>query len=77
MSNNSLSPIDRTLSVTITAGQSRPQSNDNEWVFRISHSTSITEASPSDCFVSYAGHSVRESFPSADMQSVYSTTPTD
>ena len=36
-------------------------------------SFSITGASPSDCLVSYPGHSLRESYPSAEMQSVYST----
>ena len=34
-------------------------------------------ASLSDCLVSYPGHSLGESYSSADMQSVYSTTPTD
>ena len=39
---------------------------------------SRTEASPSDGLVSYAGHSLRESFiTSAEMQSAYSTPPVD
>ena len=33
--------------------------------------------SPSDCLVSYPGHSLGGSYPSADVQSVISTTPAD
>ena len=36
-----------------------------------------TGASPSNCFVSYPGHSLEESYPSAKMQSVYSTPTTE
>ena len=32
-------------------------------VFRISQCSGVTEASPSDCLVSYAGYSLRESYP--------------
>ena len=39
--------------------------------------SSIIEASPSDCFMSYLGHSWEESNPSAEMQSVYSTAAAD
>ena len=39
--------------------------------------SSITRVSPSDCFVSYPGHSWGESYPTAGMQSVYSTAPAD
>ena len=46
-------------------------------VLRISQSPSITGTSPSDCFVSYPGHSLGGSYPSAEMQSVYSTAPAD
>ena len=49
--------------------QSGPGSNGNEGVLHIPQSSSITEASPSDCL----GRSLRESYPSAEMQSVYST----
>ena len=31
----------------------------------------------SDCLVSYPGHSLRRSYPSAEVQSVYSTAPAD
>ena len=63
--------MNRTLSGTTTSGQSGPGSDGNERVLRISQSSSITEASPSDCLVSYAGHSLREHYSSAEMQSVY------
>ena len=35
----------------------------------------ITEASTSDCLVSYPEHLLEESYPSADMQSVNSAAP--
>ena len=46
-----------------------------KWVPRIPQSSSITGTSPSDCLVSYQGHSLGESYPSAEVQSVYSTAP--
>ena len=46
-------------------------------VLHIPQSSSITGASPSDCLVSYPGYLLRESYPSAEMQSVYSTVPAD
>ena len=60
--------MDRTLSGATTPAQSEPGS---EEVLRISQSSSFTEASPSDCFMSYPGHSLGESYPFAEMQSVY------
>ena len=39
--------------------QSGPGSNGNEGELRITQSTSITGTSPSDCLVSYPGHSLR------------------
>ena len=42
-----------------------------------SGSSRINEASSSDCLVPYLGHSLEESYPSAEMQSVYFTAPTD
>ena len=72
--------MDGTLSGFITPGQSGPGSNGKEGVLCIPQSSSITGASPLDYLVSYPGHSlggVGESYPSAKMQSVYSTaTPT-
>ena len=53
MSNSSIWTIERTLSGTTILGQSRSGSNGNEEVLRIPQCSSITEASPSDCLVSY------------------------
>ena len=66
---------DRTLSGATTPGQSRPGSDGNEGVLHISQSSCISGMSPSDCIVSYSGHSLREFYPSAEKQSVYSTAP--
>ena len=74
---SSIWPIDRTLSVTTNPGQSGPESDGSKEVLRILQNFTVTGISPSDCFVSYPGHSVRESYPSAEMQSVYSTASTD
>ena len=49
--------IDRTLSGATTLGQSGPGSDSNEDVHCIPQSCGSTEASPSDCLVSYPGHS--------------------
>ena len=46
-----------------TPGQSRPGIDSNEGEPRIPKSSCITGNSPSDCFVSYAGHFLRESYP--------------
>ena len=62
----------RTLSGATTLGQSRPGSDSNEGVLYISQSSCITEALPSNCLVSYPGHSLGEF---AEMQLVYSTDP--
>ena len=70
-------PIDKTLSGATTLGQGGPGSEGNEEVLCISQSCSITEASPSDCLVSFPGHSLGESYPFAEIQSVYSAAPTD
>ena len=66
--------IDRTLPGATNLRQSGPGSNDNEGVLHISQSFMI-EASPADCLVSYSGHSMWEFYPSVEMQSVYSTSP--
>ena len=39
--------------------------------------SSTAGTSPSDCFVSYTGHLLEGSYPSAEKQSVYSTVPVD
>ena len=46
-------------------------------VLCIPQSSSITGASPSDCLVSYPEHSLKESYPSAEMQLVYSAAQAD
>ena len=69
--------LDRTLIGATIPGQSGPESDGNERVLRIPQSSSLTEASPSDCFVSYPGHSLGESYPSTETQSVYSAVPAD
>ena len=56
MSNSSIWPIDRTLSGANTPGKSGPESDGNEGVLYITQSSNITEASSSDCLVSYLGH---------------------
>ena len=72
---SSISPIDWTLSGSTTPRQSGPESNGNKGVLCILQSSSITGASQSDCLMSYPGHSLRESYLSADLQLVYSITP--
>ena len=70
-------PIDRTLSVATTPGQSGPGSNGNERILCIFQNYSISGVSTSDCFVSYPELSLGQSYPSAEMQSVYSAAPAD
>ena len=70
-------PIDRTQSSATTPGQSRHGGDGNEGVLYIPQSSKITEASPSDSFVSYPGRLQEESYPFAEIQSVYSTVPAD
>ena len=49
--------MDRALSGDSTPGLGEPGSDGNEGVLDIAQSSSITETSPSDCLVSYPGHS--------------------
>ena len=53
----SIWPIDRTLSGATTPSLSGHGSDGNEGVLHIPQSSSITGTTPSDCLVSYAGHS--------------------
>ena len=46
------------VSGTTTPGQSGTRNDGNEGVLRIPQSSSITGTSPSDCLVSYPGHSL-------------------
>ena len=75
MPNSSIWPIDRILSGATTLGQSGPGNNDNKEILYFPLS-SRAGASPLDHLMSYTGHSLGEgSYPSAEMQSVYSTAP--
>ena len=55
---SSIWPIDRALSGATTPSQSGLGSDGNEGVLHIPQSFSITGTSPSDCLVSYPGHSL-------------------
>ena len=66
--------IDGTLSGATTSGQIGQGSSGNEGVLHIPQSFR-TGASPSDGLVSYPGHSLGESYPSTEMQLVYSAAP--
>ena len=74
---SSIWPIDRILSCAIILGQSGPGSDGNEGGLCILQSSSITGTSKSDCLVSYPEHSLGVSYPSVEMQSVYSAAPAD
>ena len=63
------------LSGATTLGQSGPGSDGNEGVLHIPQSSSTAGTSPSDCLVSYPGHSLGGSYPSAEVKSVHSTAP--
>ena len=67
------------LSGATTPGQSEPGSDGNEGVLRIPQSSSTAGTSPSDYLVSYPVHLLGRggSYPSAEVQSVYSTAPVD
>ena len=77
MSNSSIWSINRTLSGSSTPSQHGSGSNSNEGVLCSSQSSSITGPSPWDCLVSYQGHSLGESYLSAEVQLVYSAAPVD
>ena len=68
-------PIDSTLTGATTPGQSGPGSDGNKRVLGIPQNSSITGALPSDSLVPYLGHSLRESYPSPEMQSGYKVAP--
>ena len=74
---SSIWPINRTLSSATTPGLSGTGSNGNKGVLRIPQSSGITGAYSSDYLVLHSGHSLWESYPSAEMQSVYSASPAD
>ena len=74
---SSIWPIHRTLLGATSPGQSGARSSGTEEVLRIPQSSSITGILPSDCLVSYLGHSLGKCYPSAEMQLVYSTALVD
>ena len=74
---SSIWPIERTLSGATTPSQSELGSDDNKGVLHIHQNSRITGASPSDCLESYPGYLLRESYLSAEMQSVNSLAPAD
>ena len=55
---SSILTIDGTLSGATTPGQSGSGIDGNEGVLHIPQSSSITGTSPSDCLVSYPGHTL-------------------
>ena len=55
---SSIQPVDRALLCATIPGQSGPGSNGNKGVLCIPQSSSITGTSPSECLVSYPGHSL-------------------
>ena len=55
---SSIGPIDRTLSGATTLGHGRPWSDGIKRLISIPQIFCISEASPSDCLVSYAGHAL-------------------
>ena len=65
MSSTSIWLIDRSLSGLTTSSKSGPGSDGNEGVLCNLQRSSITGSSPSDCLVSYPGHLLGESYPSA------------
>ena len=62
MSNSSIWLIDRTQSGATILGQNGPRSDGNKRLLYIHQSCGIAGASPSDCLISYQGHSLVEGF---------------
>ena len=73
MSNSSIRPIDRTQAGATNPVQSGPRSDVHEGIRCIPQSFSITGTTQSDCLVSYPGHTLGESYLSAEKQSAYPT----
>ena len=57
MSNESIWPIDRSLSGATILGQTEPGSNGNEEAIHIPQRSCHAGATPSDCLMSNMGHS--------------------
>ena len=69
--------MDMTLSCATPPVQNGPVSDGNKRVLNILQSSCITADSPSDCLVSLTGHSLEESYLSAEIQTVYSAALAD
>ena len=67
----------RNLSGATNLGHSEPGSDCNKEFLGIPQTSCINGDSLSDFLVSYQGHSLGESYPFAEMQSVYSAAPAD
>ena len=67
--------IKKTLSGATTSDQCWPGSNGNKGILCILQSSSITRTSPSNCLMLYQDSHCRESYPSSEIQLVYSTVP--
>ena len=65
---SSIWPIDRTLPLWVRVDLG---------AMAMKGYSAFPEASASDCLMSYPGHSLEESYPTAEMQLVYSTAPAD
>ena len=57
---SSIWAIDRALFVATVPRQGRPRSDGNEGVLHIPQSSSIIGTLPSECLMSYPGHSLQE-----------------
>ena len=78
MLNCSIWPIDRTLSSATTPGQRADGSDANEEVLCISQSSCITgELHHKIGLIWCLVHLLQESYPSAEMQSMYTSVPVD
>ena len=74
---SSIWPTDWTLSGATTLEQSGHGSDGNKEVLRITKSSSIPGASPSDGLVSHQDTCKEESYNSEEIQSMYSAAPAD
>ena len=74
---NSIQLINRTLSGATSPGKIRPASDGNKGVLCIPQTYRLTGTSPSDCLVSYPDTHWGVSYPSAEVQSLYSTASAD
>ena len=78
MLSSTIWPIDWTLSGSTSPGQSRPGNYSNERILHIPQNSSNNGPSPLDDLISYQDTPLSgESYPSEEMQPVYSTAPAD